>query len=413
LEGKLKLPSRRQKSGGQFSERPGRGRAIGFGERLRFTFGHDTALALIYGAALAAWVFPLVRFLIGLVVPPPPAPVWVELLPGIVRQPPWAPPCPDWGARLPAIFGKQPWPLPCVPADGVAVGVTAVAFVLFWRVLAHLDRYPPGMPRWRARWYCETWLNGGKWRPLDKQLCKQLHKYVAASFQDKAKKQRKMFVNTTVSLANDGDPNVTWYLANDRDLDVTWHLTHTRVVGCFTTKPAASSKRAEVEATIDVARWPSLVGELPPPWKFWEITLSRKIESVVFEEHVKVMVAASTFCAWWQEINELHERDQNSKQLGRLRGALQFIGTTPGIIHATKQGGFDLDPNWVGKEVDFAIDPYLLWKHWSGNVAWCDYVAWCARVYWCVEWSGDYVDWGDYYAEALIRELATVTGIRA
>jgi hypothetical protein len=234
--------------------------------------------------------------------------------------------------------------------------------VLVWRVLDHLDEYPPGAPRWLARWYCQTWLNGRHRRPLDKQLRKQLDKYVAASFWKKAQEHRLMFVDMPVSLADDRDLDVT--------LDGTGLITKTRVVGCFTTEiPVTSdvSKRIEVEAEVHVARWPS-----------------RKITGVKFGKCVKPMVAASTFRAWWKDIDERRKQDRHSKQLGHLRGALQIIGTTAGIIHDTSgKGDFKPDYTWV-EEVDFAIHPQLLREHWSG-----------------------------YNAEALIRELATVTKIPA
>jgi hypothetical protein len=61
LEGSMNLPSDSSPPGGQFNERPPRGRKLfGF-----ITFGHDTGQTLIYGMLLGAWFFPLVAIVLG------------------------------------------------------------------------------------------------------------------------------------------------------------------------------------------------------------------------------------------------------------------------------------------------------------------------------------------------------------
>lgn len=69
LEDQLRLPVapgglKKSLVGGQFNERPKRGR------RIIFQAGHDLALALIYGPLLGAWVFPFLYSLLRLAAVP-------------------------------------------------------------------------------------------------------------------------------------------------------------------------------------------------------------------------------------------------------------------------------------------------------------------------------------------------------
>jgi hypothetical protein len=234
LECKLDLPAARGHRGGQFSERPFRGRRL-FGLLL----GHDTALAMIYGVSLAAWVFPLVRFLIGLRVPAAPAPVWVE--------------------RLPGIFGKQPWAPPLM--DRVALGVTVGAFALFWGLLVLLDAYPQAEPRWLARWFFEDWLGGGNRQQCNQQskeqLEKQISKYVANSFTFYPSDNAPPIVGKEfVERIRRCYPDLTVSLASDDELKVARAIGTTSVKGRFTTR-SRHLDECQGEATVWVGNlWP-------------------------------------------------------------------------------------------------------------------------------------------------------------
>lgn len=75
------------------------------------------------------------------------------------------------------------------------------------------------------------------------------------------------------------------------------------------------------------------------------------------------MVQYPVFQSWWDGIIELSQQSPNDKDLDALLGALQVIGRQAGAIHA-QGSSFDINRDWQGEAIDFAIDPQLMLE-WS------------------------------------------------